>query len=81
MLVSSGFGLTYFDAKDQFESWGWIVDTARTFQTLYSCPNQEIQVIEPEFLIQNVDWARFIQYDCIFVPSGGHWDSLSTFIC
>jgi putative intracellular protease/amidase len=77
ILVSGGFGLTYFDAKDQFESWGWIVDTAGTASTLSSCANQDIQVIQTDFLIENVNSAIFAQYDCIFIPSGGHWNHLS----
>jgi putative intracellular protease/amidase len=79
ILVAGGVGITYYHAKDKFESWGWDVDTAGVSSSVVSCPRQNPQVIDAEFLISEVSLTKLQEYDCIFIPSGGHWDGLSSY--
>ena len=50
-----------------------------TYTTLSSCSREDPLIIQTDFLIQDVDMGIISQYNVIFVPSGGHWDHLSTF--
>jgi putative intracellular protease/amidase len=77
VLAATGVGDTYFIAKNQFESWGWIVATAGLTQSVTSCPNTNPRPIGISILISEVDNNTLSQYECIFIPSGGHWQALS----
>ena len=79
ILVAGGVGITYYHAKDKFETWGWNVDTAGVSPSVVSCPRQNPQVINSDYLISEISWSKLQEYDCIFVPSGGHWDGLSSY--
>jgi putative intracellular protease/amidase len=79
VLVASGVGITYFNATEVFESWGWVVTTAVVSATISSCHRNDPTIINSDILISEVDWYLLQQYDCIFIPSGGHWDALSSY--
>ncbi|NHJ23697.1 MAG: hypothetical protein EAX89_03930 [Candidatus Lokiarchaeota archaeon] len=79
ILIASGVGITYFNATEIFESWGWTVTTAGVSATISSCHRNDPEIINSDILISDVDWYILQQYDCIFIPSGGHWDALSSY--
>lgn len=76
ILAANGVGETYFHAKDKFESWGWIVTTAGLTQSVISCPNTNPRPVPVDILISEVNNNTISQYECIFIPSGGHWNPL-----
>lgn len=77
-LVGTGFGWSYFIAKGYLESWGVNVTTvARAVSTeVQSCPNKEPRPIIADFLLSDFDMDSISDYDCIYIPSGPHWQGL-----
>ncbi len=78
MLIASGFGWNYFDARDRFESWGVNVTTV-AYHTGYevpSCPNREPRPVTADLLLSEVSNETLLQFDCLFISSGGHWQGL-----
>ena len=78
-LVGTGFGWSYFRAKSYLESWGVNVTTiARSVSTeVQSCPNKEPRPIIADIVLSNFDMDSITEYDCIYIPSGPHWQGLA----
>ncbi|MFX0168958.1 MAG: DJ-1/PfpI family protein [Candidatus Hodarchaeota archaeon] len=78
ILVTDGFGWTFFDAVDYLESWGVNVDViAHSLDvTIDSCPNHPPRPITADLLLTTFDVNDLTGYDCLFIPSGGHWQAL-----
>jgi putative intracellular protease/amidase len=79
ILVTDGFGWTYFDAVDLLTSWGVdvtvIADSGDT--AISSCLNRPPRPITADLLLSTFNMNTLSNYDCLFIPSGGHWQALS----
>ena len=78
-ILGNSYGYNFFDLRDQFREWNCDITIAGTYDTVTSCTN-----LGKEAIIQNVD-LTFSEvnlttigddYDCIIIPSGGHWGGL-----
>ncbi|NHK30352.1 MAG: DJ-1/PfpI family protein [Asgard group archaeon] len=76
-LIGNGFGDSYFWIKNQLESWGCNYTTAGLTSPCSSCPNKPQRPITPDILIADVDQEILSQFDCIFIPSGAHYEILA----
>jgi len=78
MLIADYFGWNYFDAMELLESWGVNVTTiADSLDTdVPSCLNQEPRGTIADLLLNQVDNNILNQFDALFIPSGGQWNSL-----
>ena len=78
MLVTTGFGWNYFDINETFVEWGAEVDTVSYTlgYEVQSCANREPQPIISDYLVSEMTDEILSEYDCIIVPSGGHWNGL-----
>ncbi|MFW9845367.1 MAG: hypothetical protein ACFFD6_01360, partial [Candidatus Thorarchaeota archaeon] len=75
MLVTTGFGWNYFDINETFVEWGAQVDTlayALDYE-VQSCGNRPPRPIIVDYLMSDMTDQILATYDCIIVPSGGHW--------
>lgn len=78
-ILGNGYGYNFFDLRDQFRDWNCDITIAGTYNEVTSCTN-----LGKTAIVQNVD-LTFSEvnlttigddYDCIIVPSGGHWGGL-----
>ncbi|MFW9933582.1 MAG: DJ-1/PfpI family protein [Candidatus Thorarchaeota archaeon] len=76
-LIGTGFGWSYFEFEEIFESWGCGFVTTGETETVASCPNQPPRPVDVDILISEIDEVYLSDFDCIIVPSGGHWTELS----
>jgi putative intracellular protease/amidase len=78
MLISDYFGWNYFDAKEIFESWGVNVTTiANSLDTdVPSCLNKPPRGTIADLLLNQVNNSIATQFDVLFIPAGGQWQSL-----
>jgi protease I len=76
-LIGNGFGDSYFWIKNQLESWGCNYTTAGLTSPCSSCPNKPQRPVTPDILIADVDQEILTQFDCIFIPSGAHYEILA----
>ncbi|MFX0022452.1 MAG: DJ-1/PfpI family protein [Candidatus Hermodarchaeota archaeon] len=76
ILSANGVGDTYFPAKKYFEFWGWKVTTAGLTPSVTSCLNTNPRPVPVDIVISEVNNNTLSQYDCVFIPSGGHWSAL-----
>jgi len=79
ILVTDGFGWTYFDAYDYLTGWGVDVDVIAHSgdPTIDSCLNHPPRPIIADLLLTTFNMDTLSNYDCLFIPSGGHWQVLS----
>ncbi|MFX0094342.1 MAG: DJ-1/PfpI family protein, partial [Candidatus Hodarchaeota archaeon] len=77
ILIGNGFGYTYFDAKAYFETWGCNVTTAGLSGVVDACYNKPARNVTADVLISEIDRNQIREYDCLFIPSGGHHQILS----
>jgi putative intracellular protease/amidase len=79
IIVSPGFGWSYFSITDYFESWGASVTTIAlsTSYTVDACFNKPPRQISADILFSEFLLASLSNYDCVIVPSGGNWPTLS----
>ena len=79
IIVSNGFGWSYFTAKECFESWGATVTTVAhsVFLEVDSCYNRDPRPITADILLSDFNISRISDYDCLFIPSGGTWVAMS----
>ncbi|MFX1319206.1 MAG: DJ-1/PfpI family protein [Promethearchaeota archaeon] len=77
-VISTGFGWSYFTAKDHFNSWGVQTTTvALALDTNVSaCHNRPHRETTADLLLQDFDINSLSDYDCVFIPSGGNWPTL-----
>lgn len=78
MIVANGFGLNYWNTKEQFEVWGVNVTTIANSldYEVDSCYNKDPRPAMADILISDFNYSDLIQYDAVFIPAGGHWSSL-----
>jgi len=78
MLISNYFGWNYFDAKDIFESWEVNVTTlSNSLDTdVPSCLNRPPRGTTADLLLNQVENDIVSQFDVLFIPAGGQWQSL-----
>lgn len=78
MLVATGFGWNYFDINETFTEWGAQVDTVAYAldYVVQSCGNRPPRPITVDYLISDMTDQILSIYDCIIIPSGGHWHGL-----
>jgi putative intracellular protease/amidase len=78
MLISDYFGWNYFDAREIFESWEVNVTTiANSLDTdIPSCLNRPPRGTNADLLLSQVDNNLVTQFDVLFIPAGGQWQSL-----
>jgi len=78
MLISDYFGWNYFDAKEIFESWGVNVTTITSSldTNVPSCLNRPPRGTTADLLLSQVENNIVNQFDVLFIPAGGQWQSL-----
>jgi putative intracellular protease/amidase len=76
ILAANGVGDTYFPAKRYFGFWGWKVTTAGLTPSVTSCLNTNPRPVPVDIVISEVTENILAEYDCVFIPSGGHWSAL-----
>ncbi len=76
VIAANGVGDTYFDFKEIMESQGWTVTTAGVGEDVDSCRNKPQRDITVDLKISDINPSMYDDYDCIFIPSGGHWQTL-----
>jgi putative intracellular protease/amidase len=79
VLVATGFGHPFFDFRTYFEAAGASVSviSAETTTSVASCYNPAPTWISAEFLLSTFDFETLSDYDCLFIPPGGHWQHLT----
>ncbi len=79
ILVGTGFGHPFFDFRTYFEAAGASVSviSAETTTSVASCYNPAPTWISADFLLSSFDLDTLSNYDCLFIPPGGHWQGLT----
>ncbi len=76
-LVSYGYGDNYYDIVDIFTDWNWTVETAGKSTFVTGCHNfHEARSLVCNLTFDDLDETIIKEYDCVIIPSGGHWGSL-----
>ena len=75
-LITTGFGESYYINKDIIESFRWEFYTAGTAPSVPACTNKLLDPAISDYIISQITDDEILDFDCIFVPSGGHWLSL-----
>jgi putative intracellular protease/amidase len=75
-LIGYAFGWSYFELKDIFEGWGCNFTTTGENETVQSCLNKPPNPVDPDILVSEIDRDVIRQFDCLVIPSGGHWADL-----
>jgi len=77
LLVSFGYGDNYYDIVDIFSGWNWTVETAGKSTFVSGCANHhEARILHCNLTFDDLDKSLLKDYDCVIIPSGGHWNSL-----
>ncbi len=74
-FIENDFGGSYYINKGFLEGYGYTVITASSTSSIIGCKNgdKNITDTEADVLLENILDGDLARYDCIFVPSGGHW--------
>jgi hypothetical protein len=75
-VIGYSFGWSYFELKDIFEGWGCNFRTTGENETVQSCLNKPPNPVDTDILVSEIDRDVIRQFDCLVVPSGGHWADL-----
>ncbi|MHA1186168.1 MAG: DJ-1/PfpI family protein [Candidatus Heimdallarchaeota archaeon] len=75
-ILGNYFGDAYFWVKNQLEDWGVNVSVAGITSVVQSCANKPPRPVTADVLISEVDEAILAQFDCVYIPAGGHWETL-----
>ena len=80
VLIADFFGWNYFDVRDTLLGWGANVTTVAYSldYNISSCLNREPRPIIADLLLSEIDNETLMQFDCLFIPAGGQWQSLLT---
>lgn len=78
ILLGTGYGWNFYDIKDILESWNWTITTASFSSTVSGCFNRESRSETCNITLSSISKSSLRQYDCLIVPSGGHWEGLSS---
>ncbi|MFW9924122.1 MAG: DJ-1/PfpI family protein [Candidatus Thorarchaeota archaeon] len=79
-FIENGFGESYYINKDFLESYNYSIITASTSGYVYGCNNfgKDVPDTYPDILVSSISDNDILTYDCIFIPSGGHWGTVIT---
>ncbi len=79
ILVATGFGHPFFTFRNYFQTAGASVSviSAESTTSVASCYNPAPTWINAEFLLSSFDLNTLSNYDCLFIPPGGHWQHLT----
>lgn len=77
-FIEDAFGDSYYINKGIMESYNWTVTTASSKNFVTGCKNfgKNITDTYADILIDDISDKDLFDYDCIFVPSGGHWGNV-----
>jgi putative intracellular protease/amidase len=76
-LVSTGYGDNYYDLVGNFSQWGWNIETAGRTSVVMGCSNHHpAYTLICNLTFDDLDRSKIREYDCLIIPSGGHWLSL-----
>jgi hypothetical protein len=77
LLVSYGYGDNYYDIVNKFSEWNWTIDTAGKSTIVSGCANlHEARILHCNLTFDDLNRSKIREYDCLIIPSGGHWLSL-----
>jgi putative intracellular protease/amidase len=78
ILIADYFGWNYFDVEELLESWGVNVTTiANSLDVdVPSCLNRPPRGTTVDLLLNQVEDDIIEQFDILFIPAGGQWNSL-----
>ncbi|NHJ47015.1 MAG: DJ-1/PfpI family protein [Asgard group archaeon] len=79
-FIDNGFGESYYINKGFLESYGFTIVTASYFSFVLGCTNfgKNITDTYSDILAYEITDEELSEYDCVLVPSGGHWATLTT---
>ena len=75
-VIGFSFGWSYFELKEIFDSWGVRFNVTGDTETVQSCVNRAPRPVDVDILVEDIDRETLADYDCLIVPSGGHWAGL-----
>jgi putative intracellular protease/amidase len=75
-VIGFSFGWSYFELKEIFGSWGVGFNVTGDTETVQSCVNRDPRPVDVDMLVEDIDRETLADYDCLIVPSGGHWSGL-----
>ena len=76
-LVANGYGDNYYDLIGNFSLWGWNIETAGRTSVAIGCSNHHpANTLICDLTFDDLDRSKIREYDCVIIPSGGHWLSL-----
>ncbi|MCE7742749.1 MAG: DJ-1/PfpI family protein [Candidatus Heimdallarchaeota archaeon] len=77
-FIEDAFGESYYINKGIMESYNWTVTTASSKSFIVGCKNDGKNVTDTyaDVLVGDITDKDLFDYDCILVPSGGHWGNV-----
>ena len=76
-LVANGYGDNYYDLIGNFSQWGWNLETAGFSNIVSGCSNHHpAYTLNCNLTFNDLDRSKIREYDCLIIPSGGHWSTL-----
>lgn len=76
-LVSNAYGDNYYDLVGNFSQWGWELETAGSSNVVRGCVNHHLAyTLNCNLTFNDLNQSKIQEYDCLIIPSGGHWYSL-----
>ncbi len=72
-LIENNFGESYYINKAILENYDYTIVTASTSFYVFGCQNKDINDTTSNILISEIQNDEISNYDCIMIPSGGHW--------
>ncbi len=77
IFLGTGYGWNYYDIKNILEAWNWSITIASTFTNVSGCGNRGERTETCDLTFSQISENTLKNYDCLIIPSGGHWQSLS----
>ena len=78
IFVDYSVGENFFDVKEYFESLNCSVTVVGRGASVSSCNNHgNAQLINTDIRIGELMTSDIAQFDCLCIPSGGYWQSVS----
>jgi len=77
-FIEDDFGQSYYINKGFLEAFNYSVITASSKTLVTGCdnPGKEVNDTYSDLLVSDISDANITHYDCILIPSGGHWSNL-----
>jgi len=76
VVVGPSFGWSYYELKEIFDDWGCTFVTTGETETVASCFNRAPRPVDVDILVSEIDEDYLSDFDCLMIPSGGHWGGL-----